>query len=149
MDFMSNSLASGRKIRMLNVVDQYNRKCLSFEANYSIPSHSAIEILEKAIEKHGKPKAIRMDNGREFTSGSFQSRMDKNNITRVKIQKGKPKQNAIVERFNKTYIDDVLDANILPSLKELQASTDRWIDENNKERPHQSLNYQTPNHYTA
>ena len=149
MDFMSDSLASGRKIRTLNVVDQYNRKCLSIEAYYSIPSQRVIEILEKAIEKHGKPKGIRTDNGPEFTSGLFQSWMDKNNITWVKIQKGKPQQNAIIERFNKTYREDVLDANILPSLEQLKVITDQWIDDYNNERPHQSLNYQTPNQYAA
>ena len=122
---------------------------MSIEAYYSIPSQRVIEILEKAIEKHGKPKGIRTDNGPEFTSGLFQSWMDKNNITWVKIQKGKPQQNAIIERFNKTYREDVLDANILPSLEQLKVITDQWIDDYNNERPHQSLNYQTPNQYAA
>ena len=149
MDFMSDSLSNGKKLRTLNIVDQYNRKCLSIEAYYSIPSSRVIDILEKTIERYGKPKGIRTDNGPEFTSGVFQSWMEKNNINWVKIQKGKPQQNAIIERFNKTYREDILDANIFPSLKELQEITDRWIDEYNNERPHQSLNYKTPNHYAA
>jgi len=149
MDFMSDSLTSGRKLRTLNIIDQYNRKCLKIEAYYSIPASRVIEILEKTFEKHGKPKAIRTDNGPEFTSGLFQSWMEKNDINWVKIQKGKPQQNAIIERFNKTYREDVLDANLLSSLEELQNITEKWIDEYNNERPHQALNYQTPNQYAA
>lgn len=149
MDFMSDSLSNGRKIRTLNIVDQYNRKCLRIEGYYGIPSSRVIEILEKTFEKHGKPKAIRTDNGPEFTSGLFQNWMDKQDITWVKIQKGKPQQNAIIERFNKTYREDVLDANILSSLEELQKITDNWIDEYNNDRPHQSLNYKTPNQFAA
>ena len=75
--------------------------------------------------------------------------MKKDNITQVKIQKEKPQQNAIIEQFNKTCREVVLDANILPSLEELQVITDQWIDEYNNERPHQSLDQQTPNQYAA
>jgi putative transposase len=112
MDFMSDSLASGKKFRTLNIVDQYNRKCLEIGINFSLPSRKVIEILERTIDEYGKPLGIRTDNGPEFTSCLFQNWLDKNEIEWVKIQKGKPQQNAIVERFNRTYREDILDANL-------------------------------------
>ncbi len=101
------------------------------------------------IEKHGKPKGIRTDNGPEFTSGLFQDWLDKNNIEWVKIQKGKPQQNAIIERFNKTYREDVLDANLFFSLQDVKDLTERWIEDYNYERPHEALDFKTPSEYEA
>jgi putative transposase len=149
MDFMSDSLASGKKFRTLNIVDQYNRKCIEIGINYSLPSRKVIEILERTIIEHGKPLGIRTDNGPEFTSCLFQNWLDKNEIEWIKIQKGKPQQNAIVERFNRTYREDILDANLFFSLDHVYAVTQPWKEDYNQERPHESLNYCTPNEYAA
>ena len=75
--------------------------------------------------------------------------MQNNNIEWSRIQKGKPQQNAIIERFNKTYREDVLDANIFRDIAGLEEITGLWMHEYNNERPHQSLNYQTPTDYAA
>jgi len=149
MDFMSDALADGRRVRTLNVIDHYNRKCIGIKTLLNIPSRIVINELEKMIEKHGKPKGIRTDNGPEFRSKLFQTWMYKNDIEHIRIQKGKPQQNAIIERFNKTFREDVLDANIFFSVSQLQNSADKWIKEYNTERPHQSLNYLTPEEYAA
>ena len=85
----------------------------------------------------------------EFTSGLFQDWLDKNNIEWVKIQKGKPQQNAIIERFNKTYREDVLDANLFFSLQDVKDLTERWIEDYNYERPHEALDFKTPSEYEA
>jgi putative transposase len=149
MDFMSDSLVNGRKFRTLNIVDQYNRKCLEIGVNYSLPSRKVIDILEKTILEHGKPLGIRTDNGPEFTSHVFQDWLEKNNIEWIKIQKGKPQQNAIVERFNRTYREDILDANLFYSLEHVYEVTQPWKEDYNQERPHEALNYNTPNEYAA
>lgn len=149
MDFMSDALTNGRKIRTLNIVDQYNRKCLAIEIAYSMPSSKVIEIMKKTIEKHGKPKGIRTDNGPEFVSGLFQNWLEKTNIDWIKIRKGSPQENAIVERFNRTYREDILDANLLFSIDQAQELTDHWITDYNNERPHESLDNKTPNEYAA
>ena len=149
MDFMSDALARGSRFRTLNIVDQYNRKCLGIDARTSMPSRAVIHFLERMIEKHGKPKGIRTDNGPEVTSGLFQDWLDKNNIEWVKIQKGKPQQNAIIERFNKTYREDVLDANLFFSLQDVKDLTERWIEDYNYERPHEALDFKTPSEYEA
>ena len=149
IDFMSDSLANGKKFRTLNIVDQYNRKCLEIGINHSLPSRRVIEILERTIDEHGKPLGIRTDNGPEFTSHLFQNWLTKNEIEWVKIQKGKPQQNAIVERFNRTYREDILDANLFFSLNHVYEVTQPWKEEYNQERPHEALNYKTPNEYAA
>ena len=146
---MSDSLTNGRKVRTLNIIDQYNRKCLEIAIGFSMPSRKVIEILQRTIDEHGKPLGIRTDNGPEFTSVVFQGWLEKNNIEWVKIQKGKPQQNAIVERFNRTYREDVLDANLFYSLDAIHEITNSWIKEYNEGRPHEALNYCIPNEYAA
>jgi putative transposase len=149
MDFMSDSLANGRKIRTLNIVDQYNRQCLHIGIDHSISSRKVIEMVQMAMDEYGKPVGIRTDNGPEFTSRIFQDWLEKQGINWVKIQKGKPQQNAIVERFNRTYREDVLDANLFFSLEHAVQKTADWIQEYNNERPHEALNNLTPNEYVA
>jgi putative transposase len=101
------------------------------------------------IDTHGKPKRIRTDNGPEFTSKRFQAWLDEKRIKWNPIQNGKPQQNAIVERFNRTYREDVLDAYIFESLQHVQSVTELWIKDYNGCRPHQSLNNLTPLEYAA
>ena len=72
-----------------------------------------------------------------------------NNISWFRIQKGKPQQNAIIERFNRVYREDILDANVFNTLQEIQELTFEWLKEYNAIIPHQSLNYQTSNEYVA
>ncbi len=149
MDFMSDCLVNGSKIRTLNLIDQFNRKCLKIEISRNMPSRKVIEIVGKAIDEYGKPLGIRTDNGPEFTSGLFQNWLEENEIDWIKIQKGKPQQNAIVERFNKTYREDVLDSNLFFTVAQAREITDRWVEEYNSDRPHEALKYQTPNEYAA
>lgn len=149
MDFMSDSLSNGKKFRTLNIIDQYNRKCLEIAIAYSFPSRKVIEILQRTIDEYGKPMGIRTDNGPEFTSYLFQNWLDNNNIEWIKIQKGKPQQNAIVERFNRTYREDILDANLFSSLNHVYDITKPWKEDYNEQRPHEALNYCTPNEYAA
>lgn len=149
MDFMSDSLANGSKFRTLNIIDQFNRKCLRIEISRNMPSRKVIEIVQRTINEHGKPLGIRTDNGPEFTSSLFQGWLDNNEIEWIKIQKGKPQQNAIVERFNRTYREDILDAHLFFSLQHVYDVTEPWKDDYNSERPHEALNFRTPNEYAA
>lgn len=149
MDFMSDTLARGSRLRTLNIVDQYSRKCLGIDIRTSMPSRKVINFLERMIEKHGMPRGIRTDNGPEFTSHFFQQWMEDKGIEWIKIQKGKPQQNAIIERFNKTYREDVLDANLFFSLQQVRELTEKWQEDYNHERPHEALNFKTPAEYEA
>jgi len=149
IDFMSDTLSNGRTFRTLNAIDHFNRTCLGIKAARSLPARSVIEYMQILIEKYGCPQRIRTDNGPEFRSKLFQLWLENNGIKWSRIQKGKPQQNAIVERFNRTFREDILDANVFFSVDHAQEITDNWVYEYNHERPHQSLNYQTPFSYVA
>lgn len=144
MDFMSDALSNGRKIRVFNVMDDYNREALAIEASSSIPSVSVINILKDVIDWRGKPEQIRVDNGPEFTSGSFAHWCKEENIKLQYIQPGKPMQNGFIERFNRTYREEILDAYIFEDLGQVRELSQNWMEDYNKLRPHESLKGNSP-----
>lgn len=149
MDFMSDVLSNNKKIRTLNVIDHYHRYCIGINVRHNYPTIRVIETMERLIEEYGTPKRIRTDNGPEFTSKKFQKWLKERNILWSSIPKARPDQNAIIERFNRTYREDILDANLLNSIEHAQRISDEWRHEYNYERPHQSLNFKTPASYAA
>ncbi len=149
VDFMSDSLSNGLQVRTFNVVDHYDRSCKGIKVRRSIPAVAVTAELDKMIELYGKPMKIRTDNGPEFRSKKFQCWLTNNAIEWNPIQKGKPAQNGIIERFNRTYREDVLDAHEFEGVEMMQRLTDEWIEDYNEHRPHQSLGYLSPNEYTA
>jgi len=149
IDFMSDCLQDGRRVRVLNVIDHYNRKCLGVFIDYSFPAIKVIEALNRIIDLFGIPAAIRTDNGPEFTSKRFRIWTHLKGIEHIRIQPGKPAQNGIIERFNRTYREDILDANLFNDILSMREISEAWVDEYNSERPHQSLKNCTPNAYAA
>jgi len=149
IDFMHDTLVDGRKIRSLNILDPYNRQCKGIYIRPSIPAQLLIELLDQSIERFGKPKYIRSDNGPEFISKLFQKWMHDNGIGWNKIEKGKPQQNCHVERFNKTVREDLFDANLFFSIDQANELAADFQKEYNYERPHESLNDLTPIEYAA
>jgi putative transposase len=149
IDFMHDSLVNGRAIRSLNIIDPFNRECKGIFIRHSIPSIRLIEFLEQAIEKYGKPQFIRSDNGPEFISKQFQLWLHKNKIGWHKIQKGSPQQNCFVERFNRTMREDFLNAHLFFTLDQANEEAERFREEYNCFRPHESLNNLTPKEYAA
>lgn len=144
VDFMQDSLLSGRKFRTFNVLDDYNREALAVEIDTSIPSVRVIRTLELVIAQRGKPNKIRMDNGPEFLSKEFELWCKSKNIQLNYIQPGKPMQNALIERFNGTYRRDILDAYLFEELWQVRELTEQWMQEYNYKRPHKALNNKTP-----
>lgn len=149
MDFMSDSLEDGRRIRTLNIIDHYNRMCLGIFVELSMPSSKVIECLERVFDLYGIPKVIRTDNGPEFTSKRFRIWLHLKGIEHIRIEPGKPAQNAIIERFNRTFREEVLDSNLLYNLEQTRDMASQWAKEYNEDRPHQSLGYTTPKSYAA
>ena len=139
MDFMSHSLYNGRRFRVFNLIDDFNREALWIETDTSIGSKYVIDILDLVIREKGKPLQVRVDNGPEFISSTFINYCNKLNIEIRYIQPGKPMQNAFIERFNGSYRRDVLDAYIFYTLKEVKQITSIWMMEYNTIRPHESL----------
>ena len=144
MDFVEDRLENGRKIRTLNIIDDYNREALAMEVSYSFPAERVIEVLSQCIEWRGKPKRIRSDNGTEFIAGKTKAFFANTNIDHIPIQKGKPSQNGYIERFNRSYREGVLDAYILSTIHQAREETNQWMDDYNNNHPHESLDDKTP-----
>jgi putative transposase len=113
MDFMSDSLVDGRRFRILNIIDDYNRESLWIEIDTSLPALRVIRVLEMLVEMRGRPMRIRTDNGPDFLSDRLQLWCEQNNIKLQFIQPGKPVQNAFIERNNGSLRRELLDASLL------------------------------------
>jgi putative transposase len=123
MDFMEDRLENGRKVRVLNILDDYNREAIEIKVEHSFPSNRVVDILCQTIEWRGKPKNIRTDNGTEFIAKAFEGFCMNSGIEHLRIQKGKPNQNGYVERFNRSYREGVLDAYIFETMDQVRSET--------------------------
>lgn len=139
MDFMSDSLNTGKTIRTFNVVDDYNRECLGIEVDHSLPAQRVIQSLERLIEWRGKPKALRCDNGPEYISQALRDWAQASGIELMYIQPGKPTQNAYIERFNRTARNEWLNMHIFDSIDHAQYLATQWMWVYNNERPHSAI----------
>ena len=149
MDFVSDSLMNKRKFRVLNIIDDCNRRAVHIEADFSFPTLKVVKALEFAIHEYGKPEKIRVDNGPEFTSSYFTQWCEAKAIAIQYIQPGRPMQNGFVERFNRSYRQDVLNAYLFEDLHQLKVITEEWMDDYNNYRPHESLGGVPPEKYIA
>jgi len=147
LDYMSDALMCGKKFRTANVIDDYNREVIALKASTSLPSSRVVELLDNTAQSRGYPKKVRMDNGPENISKIMKEWAQKNNVELVYIQPGEPAQNAYIERFNRTYREEVLDMHLFRSIDHVQTITDRWMYEYNSQRPHHSLGNKTPREY--
>ena len=136
---MSDALADGRKIRTFNVIDDYNREGLAIDVDLSLPSARVIRALEQVIEWRGKPAAIRCVNGPGLLSGPLIAWANKNRITMLYIQPGKPTQNAYIERFNRTARHEWLDMHLFHSVAHAQLLATQWLWSYNNERPNTAI----------
>lgn len=147
VDFMSDVLVNKRKFRTLNVIDDYNRQAITVEAAYSMPATRVTQILEYAIKEQGKPKCIRVDNGPEFISKEFRDWCTQKGITIRHTQPGKPMQNGYIERFNRTFRENILDAYLFEDIIQVQQLADEWMEDYNYKRPHEALGGLTPDYF--
>lgn len=144
MDFMHDQLSDGRSVRLLNIIDDFNREALAIKVDFSLPSHRVVRTLEQLIEWKGKPTVIRCDNGPEYTSNTLILWAEKQEIRIDFIQPGHPEQNAYIERYNRTVRYDWLGQHLFSSLDELQDYATRWQWFYNHERSNMALNGYTP-----
>jgi putative transposase len=144
IDFMSDSLWDGRRFRLLNIMDDYNREVLALEADISLPALRVTRVLEYLKEFRGLPKMIRVDNGPEFISHILDEWCRRHQIVLTYIQPGKPMQNGYVERCNGSIRKELLNAHVFYSLQEVREKIEEWMLDYNHHRPHESLNYRAP-----
>lgn len=147
MDFMSDALQDGRKIRVFNITDDFNREALAIEVGLSYPSDRVIRTLQVMEEEYGLPERIRVDNGPEFISNKLRSWCEEKGIKLKFIQPGKPAQNAYIERFNRIFREDVLDAYWFESLDQVRVLSEQWRVDYNEKHPHSSLGGFSPIEY--
>ncbi len=146
MDFLSDWVVgpNQEKVRIINIMDEHSRKALWSEAHSSICAKTLIAVLNNVVEWRGCPAYIRCDNGPEFICGKLQQWTDERGIELRFIQPGKPSQNGLVERLNKTLRVECLNLEWFPSLALLNEKVQRWSVIYNTVRPHSSIGYQTP-----
>jgi len=144
LDFVSDSLASGRRMRALSVVDTCTREALTIEVNTSLPATRVVRVLDQLIHERTTPKVIVLDNGPELTSQRLDQWADQHHVALQFIDPGKPIQNAFIESFNSRFRDECLNAHWFTSLADAQRLIEAWRLDYNQCRPHSSLGYQTP-----
>lgn len=143
-DFMSDTLYNGVRFRTFNVLDDFNREALAIEIDTSLPSQRLVRVFEQLKAERGLPNVLRTDNGPEFLGEAFVSWCEANDILIDYIEPGKPNQNAYIERFNRSYREEVLDTWLFRNLDEVRELTWAWMLEYNEERDHDGLGGLTP-----
>jgi len=143
-DFMSDTLYAGKRFRTLNVIDDFNRECLAVEIDTSITGRRLIRVFERLRSERGLPDILRTDNGPEFLSRDFVAWAESAGMIIRYIQPGEPNQNAYIERFNRTYREEVLSLYLFNTLTEVREATYWWLIDYNEHRPHDSLGSMTP-----
>lgn len=147
MDFMGDGLIDGDPFRSFNIIDDFNREALHITLDRSIPSKRVIRELDKLVEWRGQPEKIRVDNGPEFLAQIMKDWCKDRQINLTYIQKGKPSQNGYVERFNRTFREEILDCYSFETLEQARMLTQAWMWIYNNDRPHSSLGYVPPSRF--
>jgi len=143
-DFVQIRDAYGGKIRMLTMIDEFSRKCLSIHCARRIGSIQVIEQLANAMVIHGIPEYIRSDNGPEFIAKDLRKWLSGIGVKTAYITPGSPWENGFCESFNGTFRDNLLDGEIFYSLKEAKVVVGEWVKHYNHVRPHSALGYRPP-----
>ena len=139
LDSVTDALYSGQRFRALTILAEGNREGLALEVATSIPSPRGVRVLEDLVALHGRPRALRTDNGPEFIAQPLVEWCEAHAVARHDIQPGKPDQPAYIERFNRSYRTEVLDAYAFEAITQVRDLTETWLESSNRERPHDRL----------
>ena len=137
-------MSNGKKIRMLTVIDEYTRKCLSIRVDYQLNSDDVLDVISTLFLTEGVPEYIRSDNGGEFTAKMLQDWLKSLGIKTAYIEPGSPWENGFNERFNGSLRDECLNLEYFHTLQEARIIIGQWVNEYNHIRPHSSLGYRPP-----
>jgi putative transposase len=149
LDFVYDTVAAGRSIRVLSVVDAYTRECLALEVETSFAGLRVTRVLDALIAGRGRPQTIRCDNGPELTSRNFLAWSLERKIEVTHIQPGRPQQNGRIESFNGKLREECLRTHWFENLFDARRKIGAWRTEYNQQRPHSSLGYLTPSEFVA
>jgi putative transposase len=147
MDFMSDELFDGRRLRILTVMDEHTRECLAICASRPFRGEDVVRVLERITGGRGCPESIRVDNGPEFTSKTLDQWAYWNGVGLDFIRRGKPTDNAYIESFNGKLRAECLNENWFLSMEDAQAKLDDWRCHYNRFRPHSALGNLAPDEF--
>ena len=144
MDFVQDQLVTGRRVRLLTVVDDFTRECLAIEADTSLPGERVKRVLNRIKQVRGLPEQIVTDNGPEFTGQVLDAWAYQEGVELKPIEPGKPSQNGYIESFNGKFRDECLNEHWFLDLPDTRITVEDWRRDYNENRPHSSLGDQTP-----
>lgn len=149
MDFVTDSLVTGRRFRAFAIVDDFSRECPVIEVDTSLGGRRVVGLLEKLGEQRGLPEIITVDNGPEFAGKALDEWAYRRGIKLSFIRPGKPIENAFIESFNGRLRDECLNTNWFLSLKHARTVIEEWRRDYNSVRPHSSLGGRSPEEFLA
>jgi putative transposase len=147
MDFVTDSIVTGRRFRSLTIVDDFSRECPAIEVDTSLGGRRVVAVLEKLAETRGLPEVITIDNGPEFAGRVLDEWAYRKGVKLNFIRPGKPIENAYAESFNGRLRDECLNTNWFLSLNHARSVIEEWRRDYNEFRPHSSLQGITPKEY--
>jgi putative transposase len=147
VDFLSDALAGGRRIRIFTVLDLFTRETLAIEIDTSLPGERVVRVLEHVVAGRGAPQCLVLDNGPELTGLALDRWAAACGVQLRFIDPGKPIQNAIVESFQGRLRDECLNEHWFLSLADARQIVEGWRVDYNRSRPHSTLGYQTPEEF--
>jgi putative transposase len=143
-DFVADRTSDGQAFRMLTLIDEHTRECLSIDVARSLKSEDVLERLSDLFVRRGVPKYIRSDNGPEFTAHKVRDWLERVKVQTLFIEPGSPWENGYIESFNGKLRDELLDRELFDTLLEAKVLIERWRRHYNTVRPHSSLGYRPP-----
>ena len=147
MDFVSDALFDGRRIRALTVIDNHTRESLAIEVDQGITGDQVVTVMNRIAAARGVPRSIRVDNGPEFVSRALDQWAYLHQVTLDFSRPGKPTDNAVVESFNGRLRDECLNTNWFMSLDDAKSKIEAWRRHYNETRPHTALGFVPPSEY--
>jgi len=149
LDFVSDQITDGRRLRILAVVDDCTRECLALVVDTSLSGMRVARELDRLVAGRGRPSMIVSDNGSEFTSNAILAWADHNKVEWHYIAPGKPMQNGFIESFNGRLRDELLNETLFTSLAQARVATALWRSDYNTARPHSQIAWQTPDEFAS
>jgi transposase InsO family protein len=148
-DFVMDRTEDGRQLKMLPVVDEYTRECLSIEVERSITAEDVVANLAQLFSERGEPKFIRSDNWPEFIAKAVKGWLEVSGVRTLYIEPGSPWENAYSETFISRFGDELLKREVFSGLLEAKVLVEEYRNHYNHERPHSALGYRTPAEFAA
>ncbi len=148
-DFVMDLTEEGRRLKMMPVVDEYSRECLSIDVERSITAEDVVATLTSLFCSRGEPSYIRSDNGPEFIAKAVKQWLETSEVETLYIEPGSPWENAYSETFISRFSDEVLKREVFTDLLEAKVLIEDYRDHYNHQRPHSALGYRTPAEFAA